>query len=243
VADVEPPAGSAPHVLVAAVDQPQLDDDSRHHLLKVRRLRPGDDLTVTDGHGRWRTCQLAGGGAIEPHGAIVTVPRPDPPITIAFALTKGDKPELVIQKLTELGVDRIVPFAAARSVVRWDPGKADAQHRRWLAIARTALEQSHRCWMPTVSGLATFADVVGLGATAVDRGGGPPSLTRSVLAVGPEGGWTTEERNALRDRVGLGPHVLRAETAALTAGGVMCSLRSGFVAERIIPDGRDPKGR
>lgn len=227
----EPPGGSVPHVVVDDVDHPDLGDDASHHLARVRRCRPGDSVTVTDGAGRWRPCRLTGDVGLDADGDVVVVPQPEPEITIAFALTKGDKPELVIQKLTELGVDRIVPFVAARSIVRWSSVKADAHHRRWVAIVRAAVEQSHRCWLPTVTPLVDFSEVVTLGAARVDHGGSPPSLARSVLAVGPEGGWDETEREALKTQVGLGPHVLRAETAALTAGVVMCSFRSGLVAE------------
>ena len=227
----QPPDGTAPHVVVADVDRPELDDDTRHHLRRVRRLRDGDALTVTDGAGRWRWCRFAGGGDVVPDGDIVVVDRPTPAVTVAFALTKGDKPELVVQKLTEVGVDRIVPFRAARSVVRWDADRAAANVARWRTVARAAAEQSHRCWLPRVDDVADVGALVGLGACRLDRRGAPPSLSRSVVAVGPEGGWDEAERERLPEAVTLGPHVLRAETAALTAGGVLCSLRSGLVRE------------
>jgi 16S rRNA (uracil1498-N3)-methyltransferase len=226
----QPPGGTAPHALVDEVDEPALCDDSRHHLGRVRRLRDGDPVTVTDGAGRWRLCRLVS-GELEPDGEVVVTARPSPPITVAFALTKGDKPELVVQKLTELGVDHILAFRAARSVVRWDDDRAAAHLERWRSISRAAVEQSRRCWLPEIHPIGDVADLVRLGAARVDRGGSPPSLSRSVVAVGPEGGWSEEERERLPSEVALGPHVLRAETAALTAGGVLCSIRSGLVRE------------
>lgn len=226
----QPPDGSAPHVLVTDVDALGVDDATWHHLLRVRRVRVGAAVTVTDGAGRWRPCRLAGPTSLEPDGDVVSLTRPDPEITVAFALTKGEKPELVIQKLTELGVDRIVPFRAARSVVRWDADKAEAAHRRWTTVARAALEQAKRCWLPQLDPISDVADLAGRGAARVDRGGDVPSLARSVVAVGPEGGWNDRERELLPTAISLGPHVLRAETAALTAGVVLCSLRSGLVA-------------
>lgn len=225
----QPPDGTAPHVLVTDLDGLALDDDTWHHLLRVRRVRTGAPVTVTDGAGRWRRCRLASTTSLEPDGDVVALGRPDPEITVAFALTKGEKPELVIQKLTELGVDRIVPFRAARSVVRWDEDKAEAAHRRWTAVARAAVEQAKRCWLPQLDPITDVSGLAGRGAARVDRGGEVPSLARRVVAVGPEGGWDDRERELLPTAIDLGPHVLRAETAALTAGVVLCSLRSGLV--------------
>ena len=223
-----PPDGVAPHVVVADVGDPVLDDEARHHLSRVRRLRPGDVLTVTDGAGRWRPARFRAGGEVEPDGDVVEVARPDPELTVAFALTKSDKPDLVVQKLTELGIDRIVPFRAARSVVRWDDERAARQQARLAAIARAACEQAHRCWLPVVEPVTDVADLAARGALRLDRGPIELSLARNVVAVGPEGGWSDEEREALPDRSGLGPHVLRAETAAITAGALLGAMRSGW---------------
>lgn len=224
----QPPDGAAPHVLVDDVEAPVLSDDARHHLDRVRRLRDGDALTVTDGRGAWRAGRFRGRAEIEPDGPVITVPSPEPEVTVAFALTKSDKPDLVVQKLTELGVDRIVPFRADRSVVRWDETKAARQHERLVAIARSACEQSHRCWVPVVEPVTDVADLAGRGAVRLDRGPVGVSLDRPVVAVGPEGGWSDRERAALPDTAGLGPHVLRAETAAITAGALLGAMRSGW---------------
>lgn len=226
-----PPADADAHVVVDDIAAPALDDDTTHHLLRVRRLGDGSVCTVTDGAGRWRRCRLTASGGLEPDDETVTVPAPAPAITIAFALTKGDKPEVVIQKLSELGVDRIVPFRAERSVVRWDAGKAAAQHRRWVTIARGAVEQSRGVWLPAIDPVGDVDEVVALGASRLDRDGSGPSLARSVLAVGPEGGWSDRERDRLPSAVAVGTNVLRAETAALTAGGILCALRSELVRE------------
>ncbi|MCO8129038.1 16S rRNA (uracil(1498)-N(3))-methyltransferase [Acidimicrobiia bacterium EGI L10123] len=224
----QPPDGAAPHVLVDDVEAPVLSDDARHHLDRVRRLRDGDALTVTDGRGAWRAGRFRGRSEIDPDGPVITVPAPEPEVTVAFALTKSDKPDLVVQKLTELGVDRIVPFRADRSVVRWDETKAARQHERLVAIARSACEQSHRCWLPVVEPVTDVADLAGRGAVRLDRGPVGVSLDRPVVAVGPEGGWSDHERAALPDTAGLGPHVLRAETAAITAGALLGAMRSGW---------------
>jgi 16S rRNA (uracil1498-N3)-methyltransferase len=157
-------------------------------------------------------------------------PKPEPALTVAFALVKGERPELVVQKLTELGVDRIVPFAAERSVVRWDAAKVARQSARWEEIARGAGMQSRRVWLPEVLPLASFATVAALdGASLADADGEPPSLARPVVLVGPEGGWSPSERASDLPCVRLGAHVLRAETAAITAGAIFAALRSGLV--------------
>lgn len=222
-----PPDGSHPHALVADVANPVLDDAGVHHLARVRRLRTGDPLTVTDGAGVWRWCRFRTDGHLEVAGDVHEVDRPSPSVTVAFALTKGVKPDWTVQKLTEVGVDRIIPFRAARSVVRWDDDKAAAQHRRMVDIVVAAVQQSRRCWAPVVDEVASVADLVTLRALRADRAG-PALLTADrAVAVGPEGGWTAEECEVLTDRVGFGHHTLRSETAAMTAGVLLASLRSG----------------
>jgi 16S rRNA (uracil1498-N3)-methyltransferase len=138
-----------------------------------------------------------------------------------------------VQKLTEAGVDRIVPFCSSRSVVRWSGERGEGHLARLGRVAREAAMQCRRAWLPEVGPLAEFADLAGRpGATLADRGGDPPSLARPLVLVGPEGGWSDEELAANPRRVGLGPHVLRAETAAVAAGLLLCALRAGVVAER-----------
>ena len=224
----EPPDGPAPHLVVADVGAPLLDDDALHHVARVRRLRDGDPLTVTDGAGSWRPCRFRGGATLEPDGDVVRLPRPEPELTVAFALTKSDKPDLVVQKLTELGIDRIVPFRAARSVVRWDEEKSARQIARLRVIARAACEQAHRCWLPVVEPVIDVAELARRGAVRMERGPVGLALDHRVVAVGPEGGWSDDERELLHTATGLGPHVLRAETAAITAGALLGAMRSGL---------------
>ena len=220
------PAGKA-HAFVTDLDALELTDDDHHHLARVLRLRPGDELTVSDGAGRWRRCRF--GAPLEPIGAIERDDALQPELTIAFALVKGERPEWVVQKLTEVGVDRIVPFIAERSVVHWDEAKAARNHTRLVTVAREAAMQSRRTWLPTVEPVAVFDDLAGrTGAALTDRGGDPPSLRHPVLLVGPEGGWSERERGAELPAVGLGPTVLRAETAAIVAGAALSGLRSAL---------------
>ncbi len=230
----------AAHVFVADPAQPALAPADAHHLLRVLRLRPGERLTVGDGAGRWRLCRLGAGGHLEPEGELQQDPRPSPPVVVGFALTKGAKPELAVQKLTELGVDAIVPFTAERSVVRWDQSQAAAHAQRWRRIAREAAAQCRRTWIPEVADVTTFAALAaragGPGRPALaDPAGGPPAAAHPLVLVGPEGGWSEAELELAAahglPRVRLGPHVLRAETAAIAAGALLCAVRDGLVAE------------
>ncbi len=226
---MSPVVGDVPHVFVADLDDPQLSDADRHHLERALRVRPGDPITVSDGVGRWRSCRL--GAPLEVVGEVGVDPTPEPTLTIAFALVKGARPELVVQKLTELGVDRIVVFTARRSVVRWDQDKVAKARQRLGRVAREAAMQSRRTRLPEVVAVASFDEVLALpGAVAADRGGDPPSLTRPTVLVGPEGGWAPEERDRFDTTISLGSEVLRAETAALAAGTVLGALRAGLVA-------------
>ena len=220
--------GAAAHAFVADLDAPVLTPEDRHHLERVLRLRRGEPLTVADGHGGWRACTF--GAELEPAGAVHHDPPPVPPVTIAFALLKGERPELVVQKLTELGVDRIVPMVTARCVVRWDGDRAERHGARLQRVAREAAMQCRRSRLPAVDAVAPFAVVAATpGAVLADDGGGPVSLDRPVVLVGPEGGWAPEEVAGDRPTMGLGPHVLRSETAAIAAAALMIAKREGLV--------------
>ncbi len=224
------PSGGGPLVYVASIDAPTLDDDDHHHLARVRRVRDGDPIVVGDAAGRWCPARMAGHHP-EPTGPWVQAPRPTPELGVAFALVKGSKPELVVQKLTELGLDHLRPFVAARSVVRWDAARSASAHTRLVRVAREAAQQSRRAWLPEVAPVASFAEVAGLaGACRADRGGSPLGAGHRLVLTGPEGGWDDDERGHDLPVVGLGDGVLRAETAAIAAGTVLAALRSGLVA-------------
>jgi 16S rRNA (uracil1498-N3)-methyltransferase len=221
------------HAFVADPAAPELAPEDRHHLERVLRLRRGEEVTVSDGAGRWRACRLGGGGALEPVGEVVVVPRPVPALTVAVALTKGVRPELAVQKLTELGIDRVVPFVADRSVVRWDAERASRSVARLRRVAREAGVQARLAHLPEVAEVADFATVASLpGAARCDRGGPGPTLATPALLVGPEGGWSEAERAVDLPTVGLGPAVLRAETAAIAACALLAALRAGLVVAR-----------
>jgi len=222
--------GAKAHVFVVDLDRPELSDPDRRHLDRVVRLAPGDPVTLSDGAGAWRMARLGPAGSLEPDGAIHHVAAPNPPLTVCFAPVKGERPEWVVQKLTEAGVDRIVPILAERSVVRWDADRATRQQERLSTVARQASMQSRRVWLPDVPPLTHFAEAaVTPGAALAERLGPPPTLERPVILVGPEGGWSPTELAVDLPHVGLGPHVLRAETAAVAAGLLLAGLRAGVV--------------
>jgi 16S rRNA (uracil1498-N3)-methyltransferase len=223
------PSGGGPLVYVEDLDHPVLRLDDHHHLARVRRVRNGDALILGDGSGSWRTGRM-NEDEPEPTGDVRFCPHPTPAIGVAFALVKGSKPELAVQKLTELGVDWICPFEAARSVVRWDEGKADLAQARLNKVAREAAMQSRQPWLPMIEPVASFAAVAGIGGACIaERDGDPPTLDDPVILVGPEGGWERHELEVDLPRVSLSTGVLRAETAAIVAGALLVALRSGRV--------------
>ncbi len=203
----------------------------RHHLERVLRLRAGEAVTASDGGGRWVRCRWVDGPAgLEVDGEVVVEPAPSPPVTVAFAPVKGERPEWAVQKLTEVGVDRIVPLVTARSVVRWEGDRGAAAVERWRRVAREAAMQSRRAWLPVVDVPVAFAEAAGWdGAALAVAGGDPPTLAGAIVLVGPEGGWEPSEIGAGLPTVGLGPNVLRTETAAVVAATLLVALRTGLL--------------
>jgi 16S rRNA (uracil1498-N3)-methyltransferase len=135
-----------------------------------------------------------------------------------------------VQKLTEIGVDTIVPLVAERSVVVWPSARVAHQLARLRRVSREAAMQSRQCHLPEVAPPMTFPEAVALeGAGLAHPGGDAPSLARPTILVGPEGGWSDNELDRGVPRVGLGPTILRAETAAVVSGALLAALRSGLV--------------
>jgi 16S rRNA (uracil1498-N3)-methyltransferase len=216
-------AGSAgPHVFVESLENMLLSEDDNGHLSKSLRMRSGDPMTASDGRGSWRSAAFQENGVLEPIGEIVHIPLSDRTTTIAFSLVKGNKPELVIQKLTEVGVDNIVVLAASRSIVKWDEAKESKAFDRWRRIIREAAMQSHRVRLPSIDGvIAAGSWLARTEVTIADFGGSPIAEHHTSIAIGPEGGWTDSEAAGAGQRIGLGPTVLRAETAAIVAGTLL----------------------
>ena len=169
------------------------------------------------------------GPSIEPVGAVHDVPAPGPAITVGVSLLKGRKLDLVVQKLTELGVDRVQLVEADRCVTRWRVEKGDRVLDRYVRVAREAAMQSRRCRLPLVDAPVSAVRLLGDAEVAVAHmaGGESVTLARPTILIGPEGGWSDDELAAAAHRVALGSHVLRAETAAIAAGALLGGLRAG----------------
>lgn len=232
-------ADAVAHVLVADLpDRIDVDGDDGHHLQRVRRLRVGEAVTAADGSGRWRPYRITatnpGALILEASGPTATDPVLSPPLRIAAALTKGERPDAVVRHASELGVDAVIPVLAARSVVRWDARRAADALDRLRRVAREAAAQSRRARLLTVEAPATLADLAGEpGLLVADRLGAPAHLLSPpgpagwLVVIGPEGGLTPDEYATLGDppRLAVGPHVLQSETAALAAAAALAGHR------------------
>lgn len=238
--------GFSAHVFVEDLESLVLSESDAHHLFRVRRLRAGERVSAGDGAGRWRACEVEPGGAgLTAVGPVALAERPSPALTIGFALVKGERPESVVQKLTEAGIDRIIPLVTERSVVRWSGPEAGRHGVKLQRAAREAAMQSRRAWVPVVSALTSFAAVVeefapSGGVAMAALGGEAPSLSRPVVLVGPEGGWSPGELSVPLRRVALGEFVYRAETAAVVAGGLLAALRANLAVEPGAETGAGP---
>jgi len=223
---VDPRLRAGPHVFVADLEALDLEDRDDHHLRRVLRLRPGATFTASDGAGGWRPCRL-GASTAEPDGPVGHVDAPEPQLTVAAALVKGDRPDWMVQKLSEIGVDRIIVLHTERSVVRWDAERAPRHLDRLRKVAREAAMQSRRCWLPAVDGPRSVAEVSDLpGAAPAEPGGRPLTLATPSVLIGPEGGWTAAELALLAPAVDLGPGILRTETAAVVAAARLVAART-----------------
>ena len=217
-------ARSAAHAFVDDLDAPVLSASDRRHLEKVMRLREGELVTVADGRGGWRATTF--GAVLQVVGEIRHERRAHLPVGVAFALVKGDRNELVVQKLTELGIDAIVPMHTERCVVHWEADRSARHLDRLRRVAREAAMQCRRAWLPEVREPVEFAVACRWpGAALADAGGAPLTVEHSMVLVGPEGGWTSTERTCGIPVIGLATHVLRAETAAIAAGVLLSVTR------------------
>lgn len=221
----------------------ELPADTAAHLVKVLRARSGDEVILFNGSG------LEFNGAIDAmRGSRVSVAVGDSRlvdresplrVTLMQCVPRGDRMDFIVQKATELGVDRIVPVLSQRSVVRLDKTQAESKAVHWRAVSVSACEQCGRNRLPTIEPARPLLDYLGEAAppkgprlvfepdsaphASAQAGGVAPTIPAldAEIAIGPEGGFAPDELEAFRvagfSQVGLGPRVLRTETAAIAA--------------------------
>lgn len=214
-----------------------------HHAARVRRVRVGEQVDVVDGRGTRAVCSVTGVGRDTVDLAVLTRTNEQartPRLVLVQALAKGDRGELAVELATEVGVDEVVPWAAARCVVTWDGDRGGKAHERWRSTAREAAKQSRRAWVPDIRDLHSTtqlgermatADLTLVLHEAAERplaGVAVPADGEVLLVVGPEGGITDEELALLTAAgarpVRLGSSVLRTSTAGAAAVAVVSAL-------------------
>jgi len=220
-----------------------LDEREAHYLGHVLRLKRGDELVVFDGNGTERAASVRGvqrrGAELELGATLEALPASRLDLTLVQALPKSDAMDLIVQKATELGVRTIVPVYTEFSVVKLDADRVERRLEHWRRIAQSACEQCGRHQPPAIrapDALAAALDAVPAADTKIaldldarSRLAGSADVpARVVAAVGPEGGfgandWRLLDAAGFR-RTGLGPRVLRAETAAIAACAVAQAL-------------------
>jgi 16S rRNA (uracil1498-N3)-methyltransferase len=211
-----------------------------HHAAAVRRLRPGERADVSDGAGTLAE------GVVTDVGkdrvtldvrAVRAVAPPQPRLAVAQALPKGDRGELAVELMTEVGVDAVIPWPAERSITRWQGERGARALAKWRAAGREAAKQSRRAWLPEITAPTTtsaLASRVAAAASAIVLEADAPARLHELplpeagevlLLVGPEGGISPAERTTLRDagaiEARLGPTVLRTSTAGAAAAVVL----------------------
>lgn len=212
------------------------------HASTVRRLAPGERADITDGAGTVAECVVEAARPGELELTVLsrrTEPRPQPQLVVLQAIPKGDRGELAVELLTEVGADVIVPWAAERSVAVWRGERAARSAARWKSAAEQAAKQSRRRWFPEVTeqadltaataraGSAALAVLLSPDASLSAAELPLPDEGEITLVVGPEGGISPREEAAFlaagAQPARLGPTVLRASSAGITAAAVLLS--------------------
>lgn len=228
------PAGLAGAVAGATV---RLEGPEGRHAVTVRRLSVGEAISLVDGQGRrivGRVSAVIGKQALDVRVEVVEDEPAEPlRIVVVQALPKGDRGDLAVELLTEVGVDEIVPWAAENCITHWRGDRAAKSHQRWVDASRAAGKQSRRSRFPTMAPLATTdqvaqrvaaADLAGVLHEGAVQGIGDlavPPHGEVVVVVGPEGGISAAELAAFAEAGGdplrLGRSVLRTSSAGIAA--------------------------
>ena len=221
---------SSAHVFTSDLHACSLGEDDLHHLGNVLRLRVGEVVTVSDGDGSWRRCEWVGEG-VRTTGEIRREIAAMPTLTVAIAPLKGDRTELVIEKLVELGIDAIVILEPTdHAAVRWQTSKVGHVMGRYARVGRAAAMQSRRVFLPSISGPVPLSSIDAPGTALAEPGGTSSLGSVTTLVIGPEGGFSSGETAASTALVDLGPHVLRAETAAIAGAALMVAHRARLMS-------------
>lgn len=243
-----PPLFLVPDGRSLTSDFVELDGPEGRHAATVRRIVAGEQVLLSDGRGALALCEVRAARKDVLSCAVLRrdqVPAPEPRIVVVQALAKAA--DQAIEQMTEVGVDEIVPWQSARSVVRWPPERVGKAVDRWRGTAREAAKQCRRPWVPAIAEPASTVDVTerleraGRGYVLDDSGDEPaitavPATGDIVVVVGPEGGLNTAELETLDDagarRLRLGPTVLRSVTAGTVATAVLLSRTSRWSQTR-----------
>jgi 16S rRNA (uracil1498-N3)-methyltransferase len=213
-----------------------LNLEETRHLRDVLRLRAGENVQVFDGQGREFSCQIGKIGKRETVLKIIKeIPPPAPAsnldLTLAVALLKGEKFDLVVQKAVELGVTKLIPVQTKRADVKLKDGEKKME--RWRKISLEAAKQSGRARLMQIETLLNFEEFIGTSEETkilfAERGGTDFSKIKETkkitAAIGSEGGWEDSEIEAARKNdfqiITLGGRILRAETAAISIASIL----------------------
>ena len=213
-----------------------LPEEVANHLVRVMRLREGDGCVLFNGDGHDYSATLVESGKREARVQVVAAQPVDNesplPVTLLQGIARGEKMDLILQKATELGVQAIVPVNAERTEVKLDAARAEKRLAHWRSVVVSACGQSGRARVPSVApplGVQEAARAMpgaALKLTLDPQGEHRLSTLEStpggvVIAIGPEGGWSPRDRQALAaagfQGLQLGPRILRTETAGLAA--------------------------
>ena len=236
--DLTPPLES-----LSVGDSATLGGAEGRHAASVRRIGAGEWVDVVDGAGVRATCEVSGS---DKTSLSLREDAPNPEVILVQALAKGGRDEAAVEICTEIGIDRVIPWASQRAIVQWKGPKAEKGRAKWEGVARAAAKQSRRAFVPVVEDVKDSRELASWVSSLTHEGGvaficheeATDSLgavlarvqeasvdgdlpARIALIVGPEGGIGAEETAQLVDAgastIGLGDNVLRSSTAGAVA--------------------------
>lgn len=229
------------HQRLIAGETVRLSGDEAHHAAKAARLRVGERVQIGDGRGHLARAEATSINADAVELVVIDawmVEREQPEVWLAQSLAKQGRDEQAVEQATEVGVDRVIPLGTERAVVKWEGAKKTSGHERWQRIVREATKQSVQPYLAPVDSLHSLTELLerpDIQLIALDHRADKsildvpieplPGAPAIVLAVGPEGGWSDSEKEAIVAAGGgvakLGDGVLRASSAGPIALALM----------------------